>query len=84
MAQGPVAEFGFLKSWPRQYAEAIAWQQHDPAHRWIFSLDQAMGECVDRTRAVHVGHANRRDWWMFRRDAVIPGCIPRTTGDDDE
>jgi 4-amino-4-deoxy-L-arabinose transferase-like glycosyltransferase len=84
MAQGPVAEFGFLKSWPRQYAEAIAWQRQDPAQRWIFSLDEAMGDCVDRTRAIHVGHANRRDWWMFRQDAVVPRCIPRTTGDDDE
>jgi 4-amino-4-deoxy-L-arabinose transferase-like glycosyltransferase len=84
MAQGPVAEFGFRKPWPQQYAEAIAWLQGDPAQRWIFSLDEAMGDCVDRARAVRVGHANRRDWWMFRQDAVIPGCIPRTAGDDDE
>ena len=84
MAQGPVAEFGFLKPWPQQYAEAVAWQQGDPAQRWVFSLDEAMGACVDRARAIHVGHANRRDWWMFRQDAVIPGCIPRTAGDDDE
>ncbi len=84
MAQGPVAEFGFRKPWPQQYAEAIAWLEGDPAQRWIFSLDEAMGACVDRARAIHVGHANRREWWMFRRDAVIPGCIPRTAGDDDE
>ena len=84
MAQGPVTEFGFRKPWPRQYAEAIAWLEGDPAQRWIFSLDEAMGACVDRARAIHVGHANRREWWMFRHDAVIPGCIPRTAGDDDE
>ena len=84
MAQGPVTEFGFRKPWPRQYAEAIAWLEGDPAQRWIFSLDEAMGACVDRARAIQVGHANRREWWMFRRDAVIPGCIPRTAGDDDE
>jgi 4-amino-4-deoxy-L-arabinose transferase-like glycosyltransferase len=84
MAQGPVTEFGFRKPWPQQYAEAIAWLEGDPAQRWIFSLDEAMGACVDRARAIHVGHANRREWWMFRRDAVIPGCIPRTAGDDDE
>ncbi|MGN6705080.1 MAG: ArnT family glycosyltransferase [Rhodanobacter sp.] len=84
MAQGPVAEFGFLKPWPQQYAEAVAWLQGDPAQRWVFSLDEAMGACVDRARAIHVGHANRRDWWMFRHDAVIPGCIPRAAGDDDE
>lgn len=80
MAQGPVAEFGFLKSWPRQYADAISWQQQDPAHRWIFSLDDAMGTCVDRHHAIHVGHANRREWWMFRADAVVHGCSPRMAG----
>jgi len=84
MAQGPVTEFGFLKPWPQQYADAIAWLRQDPAHRWVFSLDAAMGDCVDRRRATPVGHANRRDWWIFRLDAVIPGCTPRTKGDDDE
>lgn len=77
MAQGPVTEFGFLKPWPQQYAEAIAWQQQDPARRWVFSLDDAMGQCVDRHRAIHVGHANRREWWLFKADAVIAGCVPR-------
>ena len=87
MAQGPVAEFGFLKPWPQQYADAIHWLRQDPAHRWIFSLDDAMGACVDRQHAIHVGRANRREWWMFRADAVIPGCTPRmsenTTDDSD-
>ena len=80
MAQGPVAEFGFLKPWPQQYADAISWLQQDPAHRWIFSLDEAMGTCVDRHHAVHVGHANRREWWMFRADAVVAGCAPHMAG----
>ncbi|OOG60719.1 dolichyl-phosphate-mannose--protein mannosyltransferase [Rhodanobacter sp. B05] len=84
MAQGPVTEFGFLKPWPQQYAEAVAWLRQDPAQRWIFSLDTAMGTCVDRRRATYAGHANRREWWMFRLDAVLPGCIPRDNGDDDE
>ena len=76
MAQGPIAEFGFLKSWPQQYADATTWLLQDPAHRWIFSLDDAMGQCVDRHRATYVGHANRREWWMYKADAVVPGCIP--------
>ena len=76
MAQGPTTEFGFLKPWPQQYAEAIAWQQQAPAQRWVFSLDDAMGQCVDRHRAIHVGHANRREWWLFKADAVIAGCTP--------
>ncbi|KZC20807.1 dolichyl-phosphate-mannose--protein mannosyltransferase, partial [Rhodanobacter denitrificans] len=81
MAAGPVAEFGFLKPWPQQYAEAIAWQRQDPAHRWIFSLDEAMGACVDRHRATYVGHANRREWWMFQANAVVPGCVPGASAD---
>jgi 4-amino-4-deoxy-L-arabinose transferase-like glycosyltransferase len=87
MAQGPVVEFGFLKPWPQQFSEATAWLRAAPAQRWLFSLDAAMGDCVDRAKAVHVGHANRREWWMFRADALVPGCIPRgpsATGDDDD
>ncbi|RCS29444.1 phospholipid carrier-dependent glycosyltransferase [Rhodanobacter denitrificans] len=83
MAQGPVAEFGFLKPWPQQYADAVAWLQADPARRWIFSLDEAMGQCVDRHRAIHVGHANRREWWMFQAAAVAPGCVPGTSAEQD-
>src|SRR3546814_2552143 len=64
MAQGPVTEFGFLKPWPQQYADATAWLRQAPAQRWVFSLDQAMGTCVNRHRATYVGHANDREWWM--------------------
>jgi hypothetical protein len=40
-----------------------------------------MGDCVDRQRAVHVGHANRREWWMFQADAVKSGCAPKGIAD---
>ena len=80
MAQGPVTEFGFLEPWPQQYADAIAWLRQDPAHRWIFSLDEAMGPCVDRHHAVYVGHANRREWWMFQANAVVAGCTLHIAG----
>ncbi|WP_426690528.1 ArnT family glycosyltransferase [Rhodanobacter ginsengiterrae] len=82
MAQGPVTEFGFLKPWPQQYCDAVAWLQSDPS-RWIFSLDQAMGNCVDRQHAIYVGHANRREWWMFQATAVKPDCSP-ASGDQQE
>jgi len=82
MAQGPVTEFGFLKPWPRQYVDAIAWLQAAPAQRWIFSLDDAMGQCVDRQHATYVGLANRRAWWMFKADAIVPGCVPRADDND--
>ena len=35
-----------------------------------------MGACVRRDRAIDLGHANRREWWLFKADAVIPGCVP--------
>jgi len=41
-----------------------------------------MGHCVDRHRATYVGHANRREWWMFKADAVVPGCTPASGADE--
>ncbi|MBS0432573.1 MAG: glycosyltransferase family 39 protein [Proteobacteria bacterium] len=76
LADRKVEEFGFETSFDRQFADATAWQRQAPQRRWIFALDLAMGDCVDRSRAIHVGRANRREWWMFRADAVIPGCVP--------
>jgi hypothetical protein len=76
MAQGPVVEFGFLKPWPQQFREASRWLRADPARRRLFILEGAMGHCVDRTRAVSLGHANRRDWWLLGADALVPGCTP--------
>jgi len=84
MAQGPTVEFGFLKPWPQQYTDAIAWQGAEPLQRWIFSLDVAMGQCVDRRKATYVGHANRREWWMFKTDAVLPGCVPHSDDNDSD
>lgn len=81
MAQGPVTEFGFLEAWPKQYVDATTWLRQAPTQRWVFSLDQAMGNCVDRRRATYVGHANRREWWMFQADAVVPGCVPDSRDD---
>ncbi|MEO8670951.1 MAG: glycosyltransferase family 39 protein [Tahibacter sp.] len=76
LADRPVAEFGFKRHWPEQFTDAIRWQAQAPEKRWIFALDQAMGRCVDRSRASKVGTANRRDWWVFRADAVVAGCVP--------
>jgi len=76
MFDGPAADFGFNVPWHTQYAAAVAWQAQDPAKRWLFVLDQVMGHCVDRNKAISLGHANRRGWWMFKADAVMPGCTP--------
>lgn len=76
MAMGPTREFGFTEPLARQFAAAAQWQAQAPATRWIFSLGAALGDCVDRAKAHQVGHSNRRQWWLFRQDAVIPGCTP--------
>jgi 4-amino-4-deoxy-L-arabinose transferase-like glycosyltransferase len=83
MATGPTTEFGFNQPRDRQYAEAVQWQAQAPAQRWIFSIDEAMGKCVDKAKAQRVGAANRREWWMFRAEAVIAGCVPAASEDDD-
>jgi 4-amino-4-deoxy-L-arabinose transferase-like glycosyltransferase len=82
MADRPVSEFGFLVPPDQQFVQAVKWQAESPERRWIFSLDQAMGECVDLRRATRVGQANRRDWWLFRADAVKPGCVPVIAPED--
>jgi len=79
MADRPARDFGFLRSAPQQFADAVRWQAQAPQKRWIFILDTAIGNCVDRAHATPIGHANRRDWWLFRADAVVPGCVPSTT-----
>jgi 4-amino-4-deoxy-L-arabinose transferase-like glycosyltransferase len=84
MAQGPVVEFGFLKPWPQQFREAAQWLRADPAHRRLFILEGAMGRCVDRDRAVPLGHANRRDWWLLGADALVPGCMPASGGNSED
>ena len=83
MAVGPVREFGFNLAWDQQFADAVRWQTAAPAQRPIFILEAAMGDCIDKSKAIHVGHANRREWWLFGNAAVVPGCTPMAaTGDD--
>jgi len=73
--------WGFLLPWHEQLQRALQWQAADPQHRWIFALGDVLSPCVRAGRAIHVGHANRREWYLFRRDAVIPGCVPPVSED---
>ena len=74
LADRAVTEFGFRKPKSRQLAEAIRWQEDRPDARWIFILDQVMAPCIDRDKAIVVGHANRREWLMFKSDSVAAEC----------
>lgn len=73
--------YGFLLPWHEQLQRALAWQAQDPGHRWIFSLGDVLSPCVRADRAIHIGHANRRDWYLFKNDAVVPGCVPPASDD---
>jgi len=75
------ANFGFKLAWHEQLRQALAWQAADPAHRWIFAYGNTLAPCVREADAIHVGHANRREWYLFNRRAVVPGCIPPKTED---
>lgn len=73
--------FGFKLGWHVQLERALAWQAADPAHRWIFAYGKVLAPCVRIRDAIHVGHANRREWYLFNRDAVVPGCVPPASDD---
>ena len=77
MADRPMQDFGFLKPTELQFTQAVRWQAEAPAERWIFGLREAVKACVDKSRVTVAGYANRRQWWMFRSDAVIAGCVPK-------
>ena len=74
VADRSVVEFGFVKPAHAQLAEAIRWQEDKPQSRWVFILAEAMSPCVEPSKARYVGHANRREWWLFRYDAVAEAC----------
>lgn len=78
----PAVDFGFSVPWHVQFARAVAWQARAPATRWIFVQQPAMGDCVVRARAIDLGRANRRDWWLFKADALVPGCLPPAAVDE--
>jgi 4-amino-4-deoxy-L-arabinose transferase-like glycosyltransferase len=73
--------FGYKLAWHDQLRQALAWQADDPAHRWIFAYGKVLAPCVRMRDAIHVGHANRREWYLFARAAVVPGCVPPRSDD---
>jgi len=74
MADRPTVDFGFVRPWYLQLGDAIVWQEAAPETRWVFILADAMAPCIDKSKATYAGHANRREWWLFRLDAVAPQC----------
>ena len=81
MLDRKTVNFGFKLAWHVQLERALAWQAEDPAQRWIFAYGQVLAPCVRSADAIKVGHANRRDWYLFTRAAVVPGCVPSKSDD---
>ena len=85
-ADRPATDFGFVRPWHAQLGDAIRWLEAAPDKRWIFILAEPMTPCVDRSKSTYVGHANRREWWLFRADAIVPACaggkVPEARGED--
>jgi hypothetical protein len=74
-ADRPARDWGFRQPPHVQLAGAIDWMQADPSRR-VFILDAVMGPCIDASKAVSVGTANRRGWSLIDASAVVPGCSP--------
>lgn len=81
MLHRPAMDFGFSAPTSKQFIAATQWQAAAPSTRWLFVQEPAMGQCVDRSKAIDAGYANRRNWWLFKADAVIPGCVPKNADD---
>lgn len=73
-ADRPVAEFGFKQPWHTQWKQASAWVDVAPDRRWLFVLDEALSPCVDRSRTIAIGQANRRHWLLVPGIAVRSNC----------
>ncbi|MBB5207481.1 ArnT family glycosyltransferase [Chiayiivirga flava] len=75
-ADRPATTFGFKRPFREQKRAAIAWLAEAPSSRRVLIQETAMGDCVDPARAVRVGQANRRTWWVFGMEAVTVSCRP--------
>jgi 4-amino-4-deoxy-L-arabinose transferase-like glycosyltransferase len=77
-ARGPTVEFGYRRAAPGQLRAAISWLEADPAHRRVFLSQPAAGRtCFGGAPgdALKVGVANRRDWYLVSRPALVAACF---------
>jgi 4-amino-4-deoxy-L-arabinose transferase-like glycosyltransferase len=78
-ARRPVTEFGFARDSADQLRDARAWQQADPAHRWLLVNEEALDDCVVPGNVVSLGVANRTRFALLPAGASKPGCVPSKT-----
>jgi 4-amino-4-deoxy-L-arabinose transferase-like glycosyltransferase len=77
-APGPTVEFGYRRDAPGQLHAAIAWLEADPARRRVFLSQPGNGDtCFGGAPAdaLKVGIANRRNWYLVSRPALVAACF---------
>lgn len=83
-----IKDFGFRNPPAEQFERAVAWMNEAPDRRWMFARHVRVQACVDAAKVTIAGRSNRLQWWMFRADAVKPGCrLPdarAAAADDDD
>ena len=75
-AVGPTKEFGFERGFSGQWRDAVMWLSAAPTQRWLFSLKDAVGPCVDPGELIALGRSSRRDWVLVPGAAYRAGCVP--------
>ncbi len=73
-ADRPVVDFGYKQSRQIQWQRAVAWMQVAPEKRHVLGSGVALEACLDPTKVVWTGVANRREMWLFTLTAVRPSC----------
>jgi 4-amino-4-deoxy-L-arabinose transferase-like glycosyltransferase len=79
-ADRPVREFGFKRPWAEQWHDAGPWLAEAPDKRWLLVLDDAMSPCVDPSKVIDIGVANRNRWQLLPGTAWNPECHAERTG----
>jgi 4-amino-4-deoxy-L-arabinose transferase-like glycosyltransferase len=70
----PAVHFGYRRNDDAaEVRDAAAWLVLHPDHRLL--LPQRMAEsCFERSRAIALGRAHRKEWLLASVDAVLPAC----------
>lgn len=76
MADRPAKVFGFLTPRARQELDAVAWLRAAPDKRWVMAQSMSLQACFLIDKAITVGEANRRRWYLVNTDALRDECLP--------
>lgn len=81
-ADRAVTDFGFKTPWGEQWQAAGPWLLQAPRQRWLLVLDKAVSPCVDSTKVIEIGSANRNRWLLLPGTAWQADCHAAVTAMD--